>query len=122
MNQSLTVFDQFEVKTVHTTGNQGWAEVRIHEVMSLPAADAKINRLWERQRWVLRRRDKNNWELTLPQDVMYLSQEMAVRVMAHQLANLADSNSNSAITASQKAELARLLSSLLENQPSSATR
>src|SRR5437870_4588822 len=37
MNQSLTVFDQFEVKTVHTSGNQGWAEVQIHEVMSLPA-------------------------------------------------------------------------------------
>jgi hypothetical protein len=47
---------------------------------------------------------------------------MAVRVMAHQLASLADSNSNSATAANQKAELARLLSSLLENQSLSGTR
>jgi hypothetical protein len=122
MTQPLTIFDQFEVKTVRISGNQGWAEVQIHEVLSLPAAGAQINRLWERQRWALRRRDKNSWELTLPQNATYLSQEMAVRIMAHQLANLADSNSNSPTAANQKAELARLLSSLLENQSLSGTR
>jgi len=120
--QSLTVFDQFEVKTVHTSGNQGWAEVQIHEVMSLAPVGSKISRVWERQRWPLRRHDKNSWELTLPQNAIYLSQEMAVRVLAHQLANLADSSSDSANVADQKAELARLLSSLLENQPLSGTR
>jgi len=120
--QSLTVFDQFEVKTVHTSGNQGWAEVQIHEVMSLAPVGSKISRLWERQRWPLRRHDKNSWELTLPQSVMYLSQDMAVRVLAHQLATLADSSSDSPNVADQKAELARLLNSLLENQPLSGTR
>jgi hypothetical protein len=90
--------------------------------MSLPAAEVKVNRLWERQRWALRRRDKGSWELTLPPDTTYISQEMAVRVMAHQLASLADSSSNSASIVDHKAELARLLSSLLENQTSSGTR
>ncbi len=122
LSQSLTVFDQFEVKTVRTSGNQGWAEVQIHEVISLNSVGSKTNRLWERQRWPLRRLDKNSWELTLPQDAIYLSQEMAVRVLAHQLANLTDSNPDFAKAADQKAELARLLSSLLENQPLSGTR
>jgi hypothetical protein len=120
--QSLIIFDQFEVKTVRVSGNQGWAEVQIHEVMSLAGAGAKVNRLWERQRWPLRRVDKKSWELTLPQNGIYLSQEMAVRALAHQLANLADSASESANTADQKAELARLLSSLLENKSSFGTQ
>lgn len=122
MTRSLTVFDQFEVKTVHLAGNQGWADIQIHEVMSLPAAEVKVNRLWERQRWALQRRDKASWELTIPSNTTYISQEMAVRVMAHQLASLADSNSNSASIVDHKAELARLLTSLLENQTSSGTR
>jgi hypothetical protein len=122
LTQSLTVFDQFEVKTVHTSGNQGWVEVQVHELMSLTSSGAKTNRLWERQRWPLRRLDKNSWELTLPQNTTYISQEMAVRVLAHQLANLTDSSPDFANAVDQKAELARLLSSLLENQPLSGTR
>jgi len=122
LTQSLTVFDQFEIKTVQISGNQGWAEVQIHEVMTLAPVGSKVNRLWERQRWPLRRHDKNSWELTLPQNATYVSQEIAVRLLAHQLSNLADSTSNSANVANQKAELARLLSSLLENQPRLATR
>jgi hypothetical protein len=120
--RSLTVFDQFEVKTVQTSGNQGWAEVQIHELMTLGPLGAKISRLWERQRWPLRRYDKNSWELTLPQNATYVSQEIAVRLLAHQLANLADSGSDSVNVSDQKVQLARLLSSLLENQPSSGTR
>jgi hypothetical protein len=122
LTQSLTVFDQFEIKTVQISGNQGWAEVQIHEVMTLASVGTKVNRLWERQRWPLRRHDKNSWELTLPQNATYVSQEIAVRLLAHQLSNLADGTSNSANVANQKAELARLLSSLLENQPRLATR
>jgi hypothetical protein len=122
LTQSLTVFDQFEIKTVQTSGNQGWAEVQIHEVMTLAPVGSKVNRLWERQRWPLRRHDKNSWELTLPQNATYVSQEIAVRLLAHQLSNLVDGTSNSANVANQKAELARLLSSLLENQPRLATR
>jgi hypothetical protein len=117
LTKSLTVFDQFEIKKVQTSGNQGWAEVQIHEVITFAPIGVKTSRLWERQRWSLRRHDKNSWELTLPENVTYLSQEIAVRVLAHQLANLADSRSNSANVTDQKAELARVLSSLLESQP-----
>jgi hypothetical protein len=122
LSQSLTVFDQFEVETVRTKGNQGWAEVQINEVASLALGGTKVNRLANRQRWSLRRRDKRGWELTLPQDTVYLPQDVAVRMLAHNLANLADGNPDSSSTAEQKAQLARLLASLLESKSSSGTR
>jgi hypothetical protein len=122
LSQSLTVFDQFEVETVRTKGNQGWAEVLINEVASLALGGTKVNRLANRQRWSLRRRDKRGWELTLPQDTVYLPQDVAVRMLAHNLANLADGNPDSSSTAEQKAQLARLLASLLESKSSSGTR
>ncbi len=118
----VTVFDQLEVKTVQTSGSEGWADVQIHEVMTLATPGSKIDRLWERQRWPLRRQDKNSWELILPRNAIYLSQETAVSVLAHQLVTLADSGSKSPNVTDQKAELARLLSSLLENHPRSGTR
>jgi hypothetical protein len=119
LTQSLIAFDQFEVKTVRISGNQGWAEVQIHEIASLAPGEAKVSRLWERQRWSLRRRDKSGWELILPQDTVYLPHDLAVRILAHGLANLADSGLDSANVADQKARLARLLDSLLENTLSS---
>ena len=122
LSQSLTVFDQFEVETVRTKGNQGWAEVQINQVASLALGGAKVNRLANRQRWSLRRLDKRGWELTLPQDTVYLPQDVAVRVLAHNLANLTDGNPDSSNMVEQKAQLARLLASLLESKSSSGTR
>jgi hypothetical protein len=122
LSQSLTVFDQFEVETVRTKGNQGWAEVQINQVASLALGGAKVNRLANRQRWSLRRLDKRGWELTLPQDTVYLPQDVAVRMLSHNLANLTEGNPESSNTVEQKAQLARLLASLLESKSSSGTR
>ncbi|MFY9561387.1 MAG: NlpC/P60 family protein [Terriglobales bacterium] len=112
--QSLTVFDQFEVKKVHISGNQGWAEVRIHELASLSTGGGKTDKLSERQRWSLWRRDNSGWELSLPQNTVYLSQDVAVRLLAQELVSLTEGSSDSANTADQKAQLARLLDSLLK--------
>jgi hypothetical protein len=122
VSQSLTVFDQFEVETVRTKGSQGWAEVQINQVASLALGGAKVNRLANRQRWSLRRLDKRGWELTLPQDTVYLPQDVAVRTLAHNLATLTEGNPDSSNTVEQKAQLARLLASLLESKSSSGTR
>jgi hypothetical protein len=70
----------------------------------------------------LRRRDKRGWELTLPQDTVYLPQDVAARLLAHNLANLTEGNPDSSNTVEQKAQLARLLASLLESKSSSGTR
>jgi hypothetical protein len=114
LTRPLTVFDQFDVKSVKIKGNEGWAEVQIHEVASLAPSGAKAKKVSERQRWPLRRRDKGGWELTLPQGTIYLPQDVAVRMLAHELASLADASPHTAVANDQKAQLARLLNSLLE--------
>ncbi len=109
--QSLVVFDQFEVKKVHITGNQGWIEVQIEELVSLKGGNAQVlhNGL-DRQRWSLRRSDnQRGWKLTPSRNAIYLPQHTAERILAHDLAQLTEDTQDSARGAQDKVELTRLL-------------
>ena len=112
--QSLVVFDHFEVKKVHITGNRGWVEVQIDELVSLTGNQAEVHKRSERQRWPLRRRENQDWELTPSRNTIYLSQSTAERILAHELAQLTEDSANTASRATEKAQLARLLDVLLE--------
>ncbi len=109
----MIVFDHFAVNEVHIEGNEGWAEVQIDEVFFLVDGKADARRGLERQRWVLSRHDKTSWELTPPQETIYLPQHLAVSVLSHQLAQLAEERPEA--RPQQKAELARVLNSLLRD-------
>ncbi len=109
--QPVIVFDHFTVNKVHITGNEGWAEVQIDEVYFLVDGKAEARKGLERQRWPLTRRDKTSWELTAPQGAIYVPQHIAVRVLSHQLAQLTEEHPEA--RPQQKAELARVLDSLL---------
>jgi hypothetical protein len=61
----------------------------------------------------LTRRDDQTWEVTLPPDAIYIPREVAVRILAHQLAALTDAPEPSA-PESKKVVVARLLNLLLE--------
>jgi hypothetical protein len=61
---------------------------------------------------MLQRQDANSWELSLPQNVIYVPQDAAVRVLAHQLAMLTETD-NSLAGARQKSQLAQMLAALL---------
>jgi hypothetical protein len=108
--QSLVVFDQFEVKKVHISGNQGWIEVQIDELVSLAAGEAEmLHKGLVRQRWVLRRDDRKSWRLTPSRNAIYLPQRTAERLLAHQLAQLTEDAADNASGTEEKAELARML-------------
>ena len=111
--QPVVVFDHFEVKKVHIAGNQGWAEVQIDELLSVTGGKAQVRQLSERQRWPLRRRNKTSWELAPARDTIYLPQPIAVRILAHELAQLTEDTPNTISRPQEKAELARLLDGLL---------
>jgi hypothetical protein len=113
--QSLIVFDRFAVRKVHMSGNQGWVEVQIDELVSLTGSRAEVHKRSERHRWPLSRRDKTSWELTPPRDTIYLPQHIAVRILAHDLAQLTEDSPDTVSGTHEKAELARLLNALLEN-------
>jgi len=113
LTQSLVVFDRIEVRKVHLKGNQNWAEIEIDQLASLSGSKAEVHRRSERQRWPLSRRDDTSWELTPSQDTIYLPQDAAVRLLAHELAQLTEGSSDTPNRTQAKAELARLLNVLL---------
>jgi len=112
-DQSLIVFDHFEVKKVHLKGNQGWVEVQIDELVSLTRNKAEVQKRSERHRWALNRRDSQSWELTPWRNTIYLPQHLAAHVLAHELAKLTEDNPENAGVTQEKAELAQLLTALL---------
>jgi len=107
--ESLVVFDHFEVEKVHIIGNQGWIEIQIDELFSLTEGNAEIDKQSERQRWALRREDKENWKLTPSRKAIYLPQHTAERVLAHELAELTEDTPDNASGTLEKAKLVRLL-------------
>ena len=68
----------------------------------------------EKQRWMLHRRDAQNWELVPPQGTIYLDQDDAVRLMAQQLAAM--TAEDSPVMLRQKAQLAALLGSTFASE------
>jgi hypothetical protein len=109
-DQSLVVFGHFEVKKVHSTGNQGWIEVQIDELVSFTGGKAEVlHKGLERQRWSLRRSDNKNWKLTPLRNAIYLPQHIAERILAHDLAQLTEDTSDNTSKNQEKVELARLL-------------
>jgi hypothetical protein len=112
--QALVVFDHFKVRKVHIAGNQDWVDVEIEELVSLTGNKADVHKRWQRQRWLLSRRDNSSWELTPSRDTIYLPQPTAVRILAHELARLTEDSPDTVNRTEEKAELARILDVLLE--------
>ncbi len=108
----LIAFDRLEVERVGVERGQGWAAVRLRRLLPVTAGQVKHRKPPERQRWPLRRRDQNSWEVVLPQGDIYLPRDAAVRVLAHQLTVLTDDPEASS-GLREKAQLARLLNALL---------
>jgi hypothetical protein len=112
--QFLVVFDNFAVEKVHLAGKQGWVDIQIDEVVSVTGGRVEVHGHPERQRWLLSRADKKTWKVIPAHDTIYLSQHTAERILAHELAQLTESDSENSVGNHQKAELARLLNLLFE--------
>lgn len=106
LSQSLIVFSQLEVRSVKIHGDQGRAEVRITAPLSVSGGQMNLRMRQETQKWPLRRRDQKSWEVLLPQDTIYIPQSIAARLLAHQLALLADSES---VNLREKSQLSQML-------------
>jgi hypothetical protein len=114
LSRRVVVFDQLKVERVRLKRDQGWAEVVINGAFSLPRQNANSKKRTERQRWLLRRRSQDTWELALPPQVIYISNGFAVRLLVHQLAALTEDASGPPDSIDAKMELAYLLSALLQ--------
>jgi len=111
--QPLIVFDRFEIEGVRFEREEAYAAVRIRRPLPVTTGQVKHGMPPKRQQWLLRRRAPNSWEVVLPQEGIYLPREAAIRVLAHQLAVLTD-DPEAPSGLREKAQLARLLNTLLE--------
>lgn len=108
----LVVFSRVEVRGVKIHGDLGKAQVRITSPASVEGGQTNLKKRQESQNWPLRRRDQNTWEVSLPQDTIYVSQDSAVRILTHRLELSAEAE-NSPANLRQKSELAQMLNTIL---------
>jgi hypothetical protein len=110
--QTLVVLRKIQVEKVKIKGATGWADIATTESASLAGAQSNLKKRQQKQRWILRRRDAQSWDIVPPQGTVYLNHDDAVRLLAQQLAAMTAEESSS--DAHQKAQVAALLGSLLQ--------
>jgi hypothetical protein len=115
---SLVAFESFEVKKIHVKGDEGWAEIQVKEPSLISTNGSRDKKFAKVQRWNLRRQAADVWAVVLPSDATYVPREVAVHLMAHQLASLTDTSPTATGSSDDKARLARLLNVLLAEAPS----
>ena len=110
----LIIFDTLGVDHVRLDGNEGEAEVRIHQVGSVIGGRANSNEATKLVSWSLRRRDPETWEIEGPPDAEYLTREAAVPLIAHRLAELTEGRDSTGFDDKSLMEsLAHLLNTLI---------
>ena len=112
LTRPLIVFSQIEVKAVKIHGHQGQVQVQIAALLSLDGGQVNSKEWQQIQAWPIRWRGHKSWELLLPQDAIYMPRETAIRVLAHQLSVLADTQPPAA-NPRQKSQLAQMLNTIL---------
>jgi hypothetical protein len=110
--QTFVVLRDIQVEKVKLKGATGWADVSTSESASLTNGQSNLKKRQQKQRWILRRRDAQSWDLVPPQGTVYLNQDDAVRLMSQQLAVMSAENASGDVR--RKAQLAAVLGALLQ--------
>lgn len=112
----VAIFDQFRVERVEVKKDRGWATVRVESRVTLRGPKIQLKHRTANVKWELRRGEKG-WLAVPPSDCNYVPRDVAVRVLAEQLATLTQSaqpSSPTADIAQQEAHLARILDALFQ--------
>jgi hypothetical protein len=115
LTRPLIVVSKLVTRTVKIHGGEGKAAVHITAALSVDADNVTLDKQQQTQTWTLRRRDRKSWEVSLPQNALYVRRDFAVRALSHQLAALADAE-DSAANLHQKSQLAQMLNAILEER------
>jgi hypothetical protein len=114
----VVIFEQFHVERLEIKRDHGWAHLQIDSRATIAGGETNYRRRHERVRWELRRTD-SGWKAITPADRTYVPSDVAVRNLAAQLARLTEGDgaaANRETVLMQEAELANLLSGLLEKK------
>lgn len=114
----LVIFDQLSVEKLEIKRDHGWANIRVDSRVSIAGGNADFKQRHEKVRWELRRTE-SGWVAVAPQERTYVPHDVAVRILAAQLARLAESDAaarHDDAVLGQEARIANLLSALLESK------
>jgi hypothetical protein len=114
----VVIYDQLAIERVEIKRDHGWAHLQIDSSLSIANAGTDLKKRSEKVRWELRR-TKAGWEAVAPLDRTYVPRDVAVRILAAQLAQLTQSEGaakHAEVVLREEAQLANLLSALLENK------
>lgn len=119
----VVIYEQIHVQRLEIKRDHGWARLLIDSRATIAAGETDYKRRHERVRWELRRTE-SGWEAIKPADRAYVPNDIAVRHLAAQLAQLTEGDGAAAHQEAilrQESQLANLLSALLETtKPRSA--
>jgi hypothetical protein len=113
----VVIFERLRVERLEIKRGHGWARVQLDTRATIAGGKTDHKRGREQIRWELRRTE-SGWEAIMPADRMYVPNDVAVRNLAAQLAWLTEEDggmAHSETVPRQEAQLANLLSALLEN-------
>jgi hypothetical protein len=113
LSSPLISFEEFQVGKIERKGNHGWVELRMLSTEVVAGQRGRPRKPGPHVRWDLRRLNADTWEVVLPKDAVYLPHDLAVRVLAHQLAVLSANQAGGADRHEKQAQLARWLDLLL---------
>ena len=112
----IVIVDELRIERVETKRDKGWAHLQIDSHVRIASDGADFKRRREKVRWELRR-DASGWVAIAPEERSYVGRDAAVRVLAAQLAEMAQSEAaaqHDETVIGQEARIANLLSALLE--------
>jgi NlpC/P60 family protein len=118
LRMPVVIFDQLSVERVEIKRDHGWAHLQIDSRASIAGQEIDLKKRIEKVRWELRRTE-SGWEAVTPLDRTYVPRDVAVRILAAQLAQLTQSDGaagHADAILRQEAQLASLLNALLENK------
>jgi hypothetical protein len=113
---TVVILDELRVERVETKRSNGWVHLRIDSHVRIGGEGLDLKRRREKVRWELRR-DSSGWQVVAPAEQVYVGRDDAVRVLAAQLAEMAQSEAAAQHDESvlgQEARLANLLSALFQ--------
>jgi NlpC/P60 family len=115
---AVVIYDDFDVERIEIKRDHGWAHVRLNSRVSIADGRAELNQRRDEARWELRRTE-SGWVALTPAERAYLPRDVAVRILAAQLAHLTQSDGTSNHEdrpVRQEAQLAALLDNLLNSR------
>jgi len=114
----VIIFERLQVERLEIKGDHGWARLQIDFRATIAGGETDYKRRSEKGRWELRRTE-SGWEAITPTDRTYVPNDVAVRHLAAQLAELTERDGGAAhpeTVLRQESRLASLLSALLANR------